>query len=114
MSLTLRDDCASLKLSLPTELLTPAAGEEAAFTVYVVPDFDSTVDIPTLTLRASSGGALMLSNLTPGSYHVYTFAAPVELEYRNPEALAQLPNAGQAITLDPLSTGTLTLEVSAH
>ena len=114
MSLVLRDDCASLKLSLPVDLMTPAGGEEPAFTVYVVPDFDSTVDIPSLTLRASSGGTLTIPNIAPGSYHVHTFAAPVELEYRNPEALAQLPNAGQAITLDPLSTGTLTVEVTPH
>jgi len=110
MSLALRDDCASLKLNLPPGLGTPTAGEEPAFTVYVVPDFDSTVDIAALTLRASSGGTLTVPNLTPGSYHVYTFTAPVELEYRNPEALAKLPNFGQSVTLEPLATSTLTVE----
>jgi hypothetical protein len=110
LSLNLRDDCATLKLSLPTELLTIASGDEPVVTVYVVPDFDSTVDVPQRTMRASSGGAIDIDSLTPGRYHVYTFAAPVELEYRNPEALAHLSNAGQVVTLDPSSTTTLLLE----
>ena len=113
MALTLRDDCATLKLSLPPTLMSQNAGEEAAFTVYVVPDFDSTVDVTPLTLRPSSGGSITLDNLTPGKYHVYAFAMPVELEYRNPDATAALPNPGQAVTLDPSSTSTLVLEAPA-
>jgi hypothetical protein len=110
LSLTLRDDCASLKLTLPANLMNPSTGEEPAFTVYVVPDFDSTVDISALVLRPSSGGTFTVENLTPGNYHVYAFDAPVELEYRNPEALASLANAGQAVTLEPLATSTLVVE----
>lgn len=110
LSLTLRDDCAALKLNLPSDLMTLATGEERVITVYVVPDFDSTVDVPSRTMRPSSGGAVDIDNLTPGRYHVYTFAAPVELEYRNPEALAHLSNAGQVITLEPSTTSTLTVE----
>jgi hypothetical protein len=110
LTLTLRDDCAALKLSLPPSLMSLTSGEEPAFTVYVVPDFDSTVDVAQATVRPSSVDSVMLINLTPGSYHVYAFPAPVELEYRNPEALAALPNPGQAITLEPSSTTTLVLE----
>jgi hypothetical protein len=110
LSLTLRDDCASLKLTLPANLMNLTAGEEPSFTVYVVPDFDSTVDISSLVLRPSSGGTFTVENLTPGNYHVYAFDAPVELEYRNPEALASLANAGQAVTLEPLATSTLVVE----
>lgn len=111
LSLALRDDCSSLRLVLPPDLMTTASGEEAAYTVYVVPDFDSTVDVPARTLRPSAGGTLEMDNLTPGRYHVYTFAAPVELEYHNPEALAHLSNGGQSVTLEPSSTSSLTLEI---
>jgi hypothetical protein len=78
-----------------------------------VPDFDSTVDSTPLTLRPSSG-SITLDNLTPGPYHVYTFAGPVEMEYRNREALTALPNAGQTITLEPSSNATLVVEAPAH
>jgi hypothetical protein len=114
MELTLRDDCAKLMLSLPAALSAPAPGEEPFYSVYVVPDFDSTVDVQPITLRPSSGGSITLEDLTPGNYHVYTFDAPVRLEYRNPAALAALPSPGQAITLSPGTTGNLVLEVESH
>jgi hypothetical protein len=110
MELTARDDCAKLTLSLPPALAALAAGEERFFTVYVVPDFDSTVDLEPLTLRPSSGATVTIEGLTPGSYHVYTFSNPVALEYRNRDALAALPDPGQAITLSPGTTGSLVLE----
>jgi len=112
MELTLRDDCAKLTLSLPQSLATPAAGEEPFYTVYVIPEFDSTGDVQPSTLRTSTGGSVTLENLTPGSYRVYTFNGPARLEYRNPAALAALPNPGQQVTLSPGSTSNLVLEVS--
>ena len=111
MELTLRDDCASLSLSLPQSLAAQASGEEPFYTVYVVPDFDSTGDVQPSTLRTSTGGSITLENLTPGSYRVYTFTGPARLEYRNPAALAALPNPGQEVTLSPGSTSNLVLEV---
>jgi hypothetical protein len=113
LALSLRDDCAKLTLNMPVNLQSPVAGEEPAYTVYVVPDFDSTVDSAPMTLRPSSG-SITLDNLTPGSYHVYTFPGPVEMEYRNREALAALPNAGQTIALDPSSNATLIVEAPAR
>jgi hypothetical protein len=76
----------------------------------VVPDFDSTTDLGPLTLRPSTGGTTTLSGLTPGNYHVYTFAGAAELAYRNREALAALRNPGQPITLSPGTTGNLVVE----
>lgn len=111
LTLTLRDDCASLKLSLPPANAGMVAGEETAYTVYVVPDFDFTTDARSITLRASTGGTFTFNSLTPGAYHVYTFATPVDLEYHNRDALAAMP--GQAITLTPNATQDLTLEVPA-
>ncbi len=114
LTLSLRDDCATLKLALPTSADNLDVGEEPFYTVYVVPDFDSTGDVTPITLRPSSGGTVGIEGLTPGDYHVYTFAGHVELEYRNRESLASLPNPGQTVTLSPASTTSLVVEVPGH
>jgi hypothetical protein len=111
--LALRDDCASLTLTLPTAGAALTPGEERWYTVYVVPDFDSTENSTPQILRPTSGGTVTLENLTPGSYHVYTFAVPLVVEYHNPAALATLPTRGQAVSLSPGTTTSLILEVPA-
>ena len=111
MELTLRDDCAKLVLTLPAALAEFLPGDEPFFTVYVVPDFDTTTDIPPMNMHPSSGATLNVDGLTPGSYHVYVFDRPVRLEYRNPAALAALPTPGQPVTLSPGATSSLLLEV---
>jgi hypothetical protein len=108
LTLTLRNDCAQLILSLPGSVAY-TAGEERAYTVYVVPDFDSTQDVVPQTLRTSTGGRITLTGLTPGNYHVFTFDRPIALEYRNPTVLASL--AGQAVSLTPNDKAELTVEV---
>jgi hypothetical protein len=110
MELTLRDDCAKLALQLPQALAAFLPGEEPFYTVYVVPDFDTTADIPPMTVHPSSGAILTIDGLTPGNYHVYTFDRPVRLEYRNPAALVALPTPGQAVTLSAGATSNLVLE----
>jgi hypothetical protein len=114
MEFILRDDCGTLALTLPPALAAFVPGEETYYTVYVVPDFDTVVDIPPMTMHPSSGPTLNLDGLTPGSYHVYTFDSPVHLEYRNPAVLAALPNPGQQVTVSAGTTATLTLEVPEH
>jgi hypothetical protein len=99
---------------LPAAGVAPASGEELWYTIYVVPDFDSTENIVQQTLRPSSGGSYTVEGLTPGNYHVYTFVAPLILEYHNPAALAALPTPGQAVTLSPATTSSLVLEVPAR
>jgi hypothetical protein len=111
--LALRDDCASLTLSLLTAGVAQSPGEERWYTVYVVPDFESTENAVPQTLRPSSGGTVTLEGLTPGNYHVYTFAVPLVLEYHNPAALAALPTPGQPVTLSAGTTSSLVLEVPA-
>ncbi len=111
MELTLRDDCAKLTLELPPALSAFLPGDEPFYTVYIVPDFDTTVDIPPMNMHPSSGATLTVDGLTPGSYHVYTFDRPVRLEYRNPAALAALPTPGQQVTLTAGTTSSLMLEV---
>ncbi|MGA2537608.1 MAG: carboxypeptidase regulatory-like domain-containing protein [Terracidiphilus sp.] len=114
MELTLRDDCGTLALALPQALATFLPGEEPFYTVYVVPDFDTVQDIPPMNMHASSGPTLTVDGLTPGSYHVYTFDSPMHLEYRNPAALAALPNAGQQVTVSAGTVANLVLEAPAH
>ncbi len=111
MELTLRADCASLTLTLPPALSAFLPGEEPFYTVYVVPDFDTTADIAPMNIHASSGATLTVEGLTPGNYHVYAFDSPVRLEYRNPAVLAALPVRGQAVMLSPGSSASLVLEV---
>jgi hypothetical protein len=77
----------------------------------VIPDFDTTADIPPMNMHASSGPTLTVEGLTPGSYHVYVFDRPVRLEYRNPAVIAALPKPGQAVTLSAGATSNLLLEV---
>jgi hypothetical protein len=110
LELTLRNDCAHLTVSLPESAMTLAAGDERFYTAYAVPDFDFTRDLSPVVLRPSVSGTATLNDLTPGNYHVYTFAGDVRLEYRNPAALAALGNPGQAVTLSPGATSTLVLE----
>jgi hypothetical protein len=108
LMVSLRDDCAKLTLSLPgTVAYVP--GEEHAYTVYVVPDFDSTQDVVPQTLRTSTGGRVTLTGLTPGDYRVFTFDRPVSLEYRNAAVLGSMPS--QAVSLAPNADGELTVEV---
>jgi hypothetical protein len=111
MEVTLRDDCAQLQLSLPESQSSITAGEEPYYSVYVVPDFDSTVDIEPLVLRPSTGGTLTINDLSPGTYHVYTFAGFVQFAYRNHE---ELPISGQAITLAPGTTANLVVETPSQ
>jgi hypothetical protein len=112
LMLNLRDDCATLTVALPAALTAQAAGEEPLFTVYVVPDFDSTVDVIPQTLSAATGATVTLHGLTPGRYHVYAFDKPTELAYRNRDALAALPNPGQEIDLEPGAKANLVVEVA--
>jgi hypothetical protein len=114
LELAVRDDCSKLTLTLPAALAGLTVGEEHAYTVYVVPDFDSTEDVEPLTLRPTSGASITMEGLTPGSYHVYTFSSPVVLEYRNREVMAALPDPGQAVTLAPGATTSLVLEAPVH
>lgn len=114
VELVARDDCAKLTLSLPPALAGVSPGEERFFTVYVVPDFDSTVDVEPVTLRPTTATNVTLEGLTPGNYHVYVFPSPVALEYRNPDVLASLPAPGQSVTLSPGTTANLVLEAPGH
>ncbi|UWZ84106.1 carboxypeptidase-like regulatory domain-containing protein [Occallatibacter riparius] len=112
LTLNLRDNCGNLKVSLPSTAAGLTAGEEPSYTIYLVPDFDTTADAASQTLRASTNSSFTFTSLTPGSYHVYAFAAPVNLEYRNRDVLAQYH--GQPVTVAPGANTDLVLEVPAQ
>ncbi|HEX4283905.1 MAG TPA: carboxypeptidase-like regulatory domain-containing protein [Terracidiphilus sp.] len=111
LTLTLRDDCAKLTMSLPAAAEGPALGEEPAYTVYAIPDFETTADVIPQTLRASTGGQVTLDGLTPGNYHVYVFDKPVALAYHDRSMIDALPTRGQAINLASGQSANLLLEV---
>lgn len=111
LAVNLRDDCARLTLTLPASAAGTGIGEEPFYTVYVVPEFDSTVDVVPQTLRASTGGTVTLEGLTPGSYRVYAFDKPVALPSHDRAALQALPSAGQSVELAPGGSSSLVLEV---
>ena len=111
VTLNLRDDCAHLTLTLPATAAGSGTGEEPFFTVYVVPDFDTTEDVITQTLRPSTGGKATLEGLTPGNYHIYVFDQPVALAYHDRATLDALPHAGQAVSVGPSANASLVLEV---
>ncbi|MFZ0306319.1 MAG: carboxypeptidase-like regulatory domain-containing protein [Terracidiphilus sp.] len=109
LELTLRNDCARLTLSLPETPGAMGPGEEKYYSVFAIPDFDSTADPQEITLRPSTGGSMTLNGLTPGNYHVYTLEGNASFEYRNPAVLAALPS--QAVTLSPGATTDLVVQV---
>jgi hypothetical protein len=113
LTLTLRDDCASLRITLPEQLAPLASGEMPMVYVYAVPDFDSTAEVQQITLHASYTRSVLMANLTPGAYHVYALTSPRQLPFRDPEAMAALNLQGQAITLSPGDSASLVLEVPA-
>jgi hypothetical protein len=112
LTLSLRDDCGTLNVSLPPTAAAMTAGEEPSYTVYLVPDFDTTVGADSRTMRASTGASFTFNSLTPGNYHVYVFNAPVNLEYRNRDVLAGYHS--QAVTVASGENAGLVLEVPAQ
>lgn len=113
LTLILRDDCASLRLSIPPSPSAASAVEAPMYYVYVIPDFDSTTEVRTQMLRPSMVNSTTLENLTPGAYHVYMLDRETDLPFRDPDAMAALNLQGQAITLSPGTTASLVLEAPA-
>jgi carboxypeptidase family protein len=109
LTLNLRDDCARLTLTLPAAAEGSGLGEEPSYTVYAVPDQDTTAVVLPQTLRPSTGGKITLEGLAPGDYHIYTFDQPVALAYHDRDAL---PLASQSVHLDPAGSESIVLEVS--
>jgi hypothetical protein len=111
LDLQLRNDCAQLVLALPSSATAEVPGLVPSYKVYVVPDFETTETAVEREVSAPGGGKAEIGSLTPGRYHVYTFAEPVELPYHDPDAMAQMGLSGQIISLLPGDKAQLVLEL---
>ena len=114
LDLQLRNDCAQLTLSLPSTAMAEDAGVIPQYTVYVVPDFETTEEVTETQVSAPEEPHAVLQWLSPGSYHAYTFTEPVELPYLDPAAMARMRLNSQSITLEPGAKAELTLELPSH
>jgi hypothetical protein len=114
LELQLRNDCAQLTLTFPAAANTESPGIVPRYSVYVVPEFETTEDAAEAMISAQQSGMTELKWLTPGHYRIYTFEEPVELPYRDPAAMAQLQLSGQAITLVPGEHAQIVLELPSN
>jgi hypothetical protein len=98
MEVVLRDDGASLDISLP--------GTTVKATVLLVPD-----RAPRQVQHGFDSGRLRFEGLAPGEYNVLAFDNADQLEYKNPEVLS--PYLGKAVhlTLGPKQNSSVTLQL---
>lgn len=114
IDLQLRNDCAQLTLTLPSAATADSPGVLPHYTVYVVPDFETTEEAAVREVSAPELPRVVLKWLTPGAYRVYTFAEPVELPYLDSAAMAAMQLTSQSITLAPGDKAELTLELPSR
>jgi len=105
----LRTDCAKLTVHMPITLAAETPGEGTTLYVYLLPEFDSLQELSGTQLEQFGDREATLDDLTPGTYRVFAFRTPQSIEFRNPDALAQL-GTGQKITLAPRADASLLLE----
>ncbi len=106
IDVTLRDDMGSLSASFASSLLPSG---QVAPNVYLtlIPRSGTAVE-RTETLALS--GTETLTSVAPGSYLVFAARSPLRIEYRNPAAMAALLGKGQAVTIEPGGTASLTID----
>jgi hypothetical protein len=103
IEIDVRDDSAMLTV----QANGLADGSQAYF--YAVPLSDAAGRMRWMTLE--SGKAASLSGLSPGSYRVFAFDAPQELEYHDPEAMQALGDRGKTVSLEANGQTTVQLDV---
>jgi hypothetical protein len=111
IDVVLRTDCAQLTLQLPAGLLDESTGEAPGFYLYVVPEFDSVGGVHNGVVQTFAERSETLDDMTPGTYRVFSFDTPQQLEYRRSGALDQLNGKGQEVTLPPGGSVNLVLEI---
>lgn len=109
--MVLRTDCAKLSLQLPAGLQGEGTGEDLAFYIYVVPEFDAVASVRDGVVQTFAERSETLDDMTPGTYRVFSFATPQALEYRTTGALDQLNGQGQEVALSPGGSVNLVLEI---
>jgi Carboxypeptidase regulatory-like domain len=97
IEVVLRDDGASLDISLPA---TPVKA-----TVLLVPD-----RAPRQVQHGLDSGRLRFEGLAPGGYSVLAFDNTDKLEYKNPEVLSPYLGSAVHVTLGPRQNSSITLQ----
>jgi len=113
IEVVVRTDCAKLNLQLPAGFATNS-GEEPTLYIYAIPDFDSVANVNDVQLQQSDDRTATLGDLTPGTYRVFVFDRPRNLEYQNPAALNGLTGSSQRVTLAPGGSANLVIEAPAR
>jgi hypothetical protein len=118
IEVTLRNDTATLKVTLAAPE-DPSSSERTTAYVYVIPQFDFAGPISQLMVTRQAAGQAdatigptpmsVLGGLAPGTYRVYAFATPHDLEYRNSDAMQ--PYAAQSQTVTLAAHDTTSIEV---
>ena len=98
IEVVLRDDGASLDISLP--------GPAVKATVLLVPD-----GAPREVQHGFDSGRLRFEGLAPGEYNVLAFDNADPLEYKNPEVLSPYLGKAAHVTLGPGQNSSVTLQL---
>ena len=116
IEVTLRNDGGTLNITLAESQDSSASGIRSAAFLYVVPQFDFVGPISHQILDSlgstqitgfnggfgmsrSSEPKAVVGGLAPGSYRVYAFATPHDLEYRSPDAMQPYADQSQVVTV---------------
>jgi hypothetical protein len=106
IEIVLRNDMASLKVMLSQA--ASAEGNDASAYVSIVPMFDTAWQEMGHMPLPQTG---MNLNLPPGTYRIFAFDEPQELEYKDPQAMNALAGKGQTVTLAPGGSAQVSVDV---
>jgi hypothetical protein len=110
IEVTVRDDSATLSVSLNPQAgdgSTPQS-EQAYF--YAIPMFDTVTHFRWGTLQGANPQSF--AGMAPGTYRVFAFDAPQDIEYRNPEAMQAYAGKGKTVTLESNGSASVQLDIT--
>ncbi|MGC2618104.1 MAG: carboxypeptidase-like regulatory domain-containing protein [Acidobacteriaceae bacterium] len=108
IDVTLRTDCAQIKLQLGSGAATGGAADDSALYAYAVPLFPSLQNAASAQIQPLTQRTAEFDDLTPGPWRIFLFRSPHSLAFREPGALDAL-GSGQDVTLEPGEHQTITL-----
>ncbi len=100
LTVNIRNDCATLTI-------TPHADSPEANVVVLLTSDASFIEPQIFGVQGNSN--VTMSNLTPGSYHLYAVSDLEGLEYANPQAMRDIPS--QTVNLEPNGKTALNVEL---
>lgn len=108
IDVTLRTDCAQIKLQLGSGANSGGTADDSALFVYAVPLFPSLQNAASAQIQPLTQRTAELDDLTPGPWRIFLFRSPHSLAFREAGALDAL-GSGQDVTLEPGDHPTITL-----